>query len=546
MKNRKFIVTILLLFTAALSFLVSSCDIKSPVEGLEVRLKTLSRTTTAAVRMKDAATGSLISNPVSVTFRGEDKELVISSTNVAITSANSNQGILTFSIKDDITPTTDNPIDLTLVCKTDGYITTSKNIKITKAGISNFSVSMVSDSNVPTGAVSNTESTGSTDSQNGISEDINISSGRETNSNAQATVSVPAGTRLIGADGNALNGDVVTRVAYFNPLDEESVNSFPGGLNVNVTNESGNNVNGQFVTAGFVAVDMTVNGEEVERFENGTLQLNIEIPEGVMNPITGQQVQSGDVIPLWSYDEDNGEWKFEQNITVNGQVPNLKVSGKNLTHLTYWNLDWFIDNVTNCTFKEISFTASGCMSAVWLEIKYTLNGTLYPLLAQEQNVSQLTSDNLYLYNFPDLPYTIKIYEMVNGVKTNNVLFSVENEMICGPGVFNINIPPGSNNLQEVNLNVSIVCDSQSDNPRVITPDGYTLYAQKVGTNNWEFIGGFDNGQMTACLEVGESYIFGMEYDGDWYQSDDYEPPFQITGTSINYSIVDDDRVCDNF
>ena len=71
MKNKK----ISLLFLS-LSFItalfITSCDIKNPVDGIELRVKTMARTTVANLSIYDAATGNMIKpDKVTVTFQGK-------------------------------------------------------------------------------------------------------------------------------------------------------------------------------------------------------------------------------------------------------------------------------------------------------------------------------------------------------------------------------------------------------------------------------------------------------------------------------------------
>ena len=78
----------------------------------------------------------------------------------------------------------------------------------------------------------------STNSTTGADEDIIADSGVEPKTGASAKISIAKGTVLKDRNGNALSGEVKTRVTYFNPKDEQSLNSFPGGFAVDADGES--------------------------------------------------------------------------------------------------------------------------------------------------------------------------------------------------------------------------------------------------------------------------------------------------------------------
>ena len=106
MKRKNMILGLLLTFTISLSLFIISCDIKDPVEGFEVRVKNIPRTTTARVELLDAKTGqqigALSSHKVTIKFEGANKNDVITTVNESITSIETNVGVAEFAIRDDI------------------------------------------------------------------------------------------------------------------------------------------------------------------------------------------------------------------------------------------------------------------------------------------------------------------------------------------------------------------------------------------------------------------------------------------------------------
>jgi hypothetical protein len=561
MKNKLIAFIFLAIALSSSVLFITSCDIKSPVEGLEVRLTNITRNTFVNVKFYNATDNSQITEEVTIRFEGPGKSNVISSSNEAVAQIKSFNGNAIFSIKDDINPSQDNPVELNLVCSANGYIQTTKSIDVVQNGTSYFKVFLVNPGAAPRGVVSNSESSGSS-SSGGTSQDINVSSGVEASSGSSVSVSLPSGTRLIGSDGSVLTGNVTTRVTYFNPVDQQSITSFPGGLTgVTVAQQSGQEEDGSFITAGFVAIDMDVNGNPVERFENGTLDIDWGIPASLTNPETGLPIQAGDVVPLWSLDEDTGEWKNEGSVSVQagrgtGNVLRAKATG--LTHLSYWNLDWFY--TTYCRYgSRLSFNlGGGCLPN-------EIEGFVYFEESPGSGTFERwghyfyanTNDPIVGFQYAANDRAARVVvgtgidwwtSTVTGVLYDNVFTN-----LCIDETFNVTFTNLPNNLQEVTITVNITCDSQDDNPRVIVPNGYPVQARKVDANgnpigNWFSVGNFVNGSVVECLEVGATYEFMMEYDGNWYETRESDVESErfllIDGTQITIDFIDDERICD--
>jgi hypothetical protein len=557
MKSKNILLIIIFTLLTSMSVMLTSCDVKNPVDGLEVRIKNITRTTYVSVKIYDAATGNLVTENVEVIFSGASKDKIISSTNTPVTSLTSAQGLLSFSFADDVIPSASTPVKLNLICTANGYLNTSKPIQIFETGTSSFEIVMTSVDNTPAGVISNTEETGEASGSGGTSEDIILSSGEDISSGASAAISIPSGTVLLDKDNNPLVGDVSTRITYFNPLDESSTNAFPGGFNVTVENESGEEEEGGFVTAGFVAIDMTVGGQSVEGFSNGSLSIDIEVPQGTVNPTTGELIKIGDKIPLWSYDEDLAEWKYEQEVEVTTLIPTtglskmsnkmgVRVSG--ISHLSYFNLDWFTFYETTCwqgaTLNLVN-SSGGCFK---VNVEVIDNATSQPAsFWKTKTFTGVDSEEIEIYySVANHPVTINVYDNV----TDDLLFSKIVNNLCETAIVDLPFTPSLGGFQTVTINLAITCDSQTDNPTGLSPDGFPLLARKVTSTgdwngDWFDIGAFKDGSLSYCLETGSFYEFAVEYDGQWYYSLDYEAPFEINSSVIDYKITDDSRICDD-
>lgn len=181
------------------------------------------------------------------------------------------------------------------------------------------------------------------------------------------------------AAGESLSVDA----AIYETTESEVLESFPGGLailgdvenadaaaNVRTTSEESSgalNDSASFITAGYVSLEVTdENNNTITQFNgdsgvdldgDGTneqgLIISTLVPKSMINPETGEAVQVGDEIPLWSYNEEKGQWKFEGQAYLfeeaNEDYLNARFAA---THLTSWNLDYFQDS---CSIARIEF-----------------------------------------------------------------------------------------------------------------------------------------------------------------------------------------------
>ncbi len=301
-------------------------------------------------------------------------------------------------------------------------------------------------------------------------------------------------------------------------MNEQSLSAFPGGFVVSTQNEDARE-EGIFTTAGFVAVDMSVNNTPVEQFD-GDVSIDIDIPAGTMNPETGQPVQPGDVIPLYSYDEDTGEWTFERDVTIpsngsglaKGHPGNYRVTIDNITHLSYWNLDWFDTDYceTGVTLNFVSET--GCFSAVKAEMVDASTGQ--PLNSwSDKVIYPNNAEKTLLYAPSGTPVIVRVYEYISYYQSGNLLGEQRIEDLCATGTVDVVF---QNDQAPVSMRCIVRCGNQQ-----INLSGYPIYARIEGRSSWSNLGTLDNGELNACFDAGERYDFRIYHDGQWYYAGNY-------------------------
>jgi hypothetical protein len=355
----------------------------------------------------------------------------------------------------------------------------------------------------PDGVESNKEQEGSTGSQ-GTNQEISVSSG-ETSGGLSASIEVPAGTVLTDQTGNVLTGNVTTTVTYFDPTKESSLASFPGGLNVNTNNQG----NGNFVSAGFVAVDMNVNGTPVKNFQNGGANLNISVPANLINPATGQQVKPGDVIPLWSYNETSGQWTHEGDYTVplsKAKKGKYNISINKIKHLSYWNLDWFNGNY--CPNGAKIHIVGSFSSIVLVSYRLDLGSPVYNSLTYVYN----SDPYMQTINVPqNVPMKIVAYDSFwDYCEGKTPLGEKTITNLCDQGTIEFPISNASNE-STVTVYVRGIC------PNGNVLDKGTLNVEIFKDNNWQLAGTIIDGYISLRLTLNQPYNFRVFYDGKYYE-----------------------------
>lgn len=264
-------------------------------------------------------------------------------------------------------------IQLDLVVFVDGYFTTGQTIIIPAAAdvpedgagfvVVTVTPNVVDDSGESTTAVTGSTETVKVNDDGTVAEEIVISTPvpQEGDKNEEAVaggtvdLAIPAGTTLKDREGNVVTGPIEANVVYFSnepvgtaDLDTDSaLLSFPGGLAPSqILDEDGNPDDElseiTFISAGFTAIEMrTEDGTLVRDFEP-PIDLTFQVSAETLNPDTGNKVQSGETIPVWSYDELEGLWKAEGDAEVGAfnEDSNTFTVTKQISHLSYYNLDY--------------------------------------------------------------------------------------------------------------------------------------------------------------------------------------------------------------
>lgn len=183
-----------------------------------------------------------------------------------------------------------------------------------------------------------------------------------------AEVLVPVSVVPSTSDDVVAEGAITVTAAVYQNDSEASVAAFPGGLDVGDDIENldeapevisedaaATDDDATFVSAGFISLEVKdeagnditnftgstgvdIDGDGVE--EQGLLVASL-IPKTTINPETGELLALGDVIPVWSYDDQTAKWEYDGQAKIFESADSENWRARfAATHLSYWNLDW--------------------------------------------------------------------------------------------------------------------------------------------------------------------------------------------------------------
>jgi len=533
LKKHKYIAGI---FAVALIAIVySSCDITNPTQNIAVIFNTLSIKTNASVNFVDAATGVQIGTSsqsvlVNVNFTGPGASQIVSSLDVPETSTSTNFGVTTFGVNDNFTPSAQNPVQVTIVASSSGYQTTSLPILIQSTGNTSYTISMVKISAPPAGSSTGQTSTPvQTNSSGQTASSINVQTNVEPTSHGSATLSVPTGTGITDASGQPLSGSLTATVTYTSGAGTSNNGSIPTGLSVGVINQDQSTSQGYIQPAAFATFTITSSNGQLAKNFSSPITLSMVVPGTTINQTTGVAIVSGDVVPIYSFDESSQAWKFETNANATGPDANGNFTLTfQTTHLSNWLAGWMLSGGKICT-NNVTLNITGSFSALTLKLKCVGQTILTENVTSGQN--SLTFKNLTLPK--GVPVTLEAWSLLECPATLVGTTTVQD--LCS--VNTINLPVNaSGNRTDVAVDVTASCPHLNP-PVQVKPSGYTIYVMSPCGNI--DVGTVNNGSIILHgFLMGGTYTFGMVYKNDIYTQD-----HTVQQSSYSYQFTISDSVC---
>lgn len=506
----------LLVLPLLLVFLFSRCnfteDIKTlqgAFDSLQVVVGTPQFNTSVVLQFFDAKTEALIRDKkISVTISGKNATDVYSNIGIRETVFSTTLGLLPLVIDPKVVDTVamkTTPIQFEITINVDGYLSSVHNVKINEAKMNTLQIMLISTANPPQGvsiAVNNNYTVASLSGQTLSPSIQSLNLGKQ-------TVSIPTGTVLKDASGNPITGTVKSEIVYYDPVSEAAQNAFPGGRTVTATLPDGTEGSIEFISAGMFSINLTSGDKEVKTLENGGIKLRTVVPRTLINPKTGQLIKAGDLIEMWSKEDNTSEWVYEKTSIVkedNGEL----ILEESVNHLSTWNWDFFNNNCNS----GATFLFKGNLSNESVQVKIT---TRKPNRnTDETKIHYLTTDRKLQLTYVPVN-TSATFTFEDNVKdpSRRITFtpsSLNVSDLCSNQIYEIQVSesiPAPDEIVTVNFNVSAT--SKTNSNFIIKPTMILFQEdERSSTNDFSFyIPNFIlliNGEGFASFNYDKDYI----------------------------------------
>jgi hypothetical protein len=324
------------------------------VDGVERIVDATFAKASVSFQFVDARTGEQLdmdgSRDIEISVTGKNEADVVD--NFGGSKFGADYGVMAVAIREGVVPSRTNQVFFTVHAQTTGYLTASKEVVILQEGHQHIVVEMINISDAPTGlSISEDEitavpSSGVTDSEFTLSPSISSTTGRT------ATVTIPAGTKLMDKNSSAASGNVTATIAYSNPQEEGFSNLFPGSSDVATMSDD---TYASFKTLGLVSMDLNTTSKEIKKF-NTPIQMTVEIPSGSTD-MDGVAVTAGSTFGIYSYDDATGKWTHEGDETVASNNGKLEVTF-DMEHLSTWQVAGSKPTEGTYYYNEYKFTGT--------------------------------------------------------------------------------------------------------------------------------------------------------------------------------------------
>ncbi len=425
-----------------------------------------------------------------------------------------------------ITPTPAKPIRFTVIAKAPGFVTTSLAVEIPDTGFFRFDIPMVELASPPQGIGVVTGSTNQ--GSGGTILPVTLQTSSTTDKPEKARLNIPSGTVMYDAANNVVSGAVNVNVTQFDARNENSLAAFPGGLQPHTAL----NTNGQpigpiyFVTAGLLNVKMTSSSKTVKSFSQ-PVDVTMEVNDALVNPATGQPVQAGDQVPLWSLDDDTGVWTLEDTLAFIRNTTTGKLEARfGITHLSSYNLDWYGERCNQPFVLNVSGDLDVLKAYPIINLKMydDRTGNLVKTVGVNGNSFAL-SPKVTFYNGPASGRYHFVAEYMNFFNWQYEKDPGKSTSFqCGEtSTYNLQPPPIEPGEVDIRVQLMGTC---TENPRIRVYPTTEIWYLKEGEKEWQSAGWMRDGVFKGSAERGATYIVMAFHDGKMHE-------FRITIPNIN-------------
>lgn len=518
----------------AVSIGVAACDfsgVSDSIDDFQLVIGLEPINTVVAGQLLDAKTGELVEQEVTLTFTGEDAGSVIDLYSDPMSEQQVEGGLTSFGIDNAATPTSSDPVTFTVTAEADGYLAASKKVSVREEAEGEFLIYMTNENQPPDGAAATQQSAGEAGSDGQVTSSFSVETPEENVSGGSASMTVEQGTVAEDPDGQTLSGQLTTQMTYFTGQSGSALRSFPGG--------AGSGPGGQSLsTGGFASITVQDPSGRTGTSFSKDLALSLRVPEGTINPETGQPIADGETIGIYSYDAGASEWVEEGQAEIVGPPSNgtYRVDFTS-NHLSYFSVGYGQDSCAEGA--TITVDRNGNQGSLTVVVEGTSGGfsETFTLPAGDSE-----------FTLADVPASGVEVTVTGSAGSASVTLS---DACSGSG--SMTLPAPSAPMIDVDFTLVPTCPGPDEAVRVSSVPSAVVYYRlaskstgtwnRAGTVSWTFDdeeSALEKGELTVSgLIDGEVYTFKTTYDGETYQKE-----VTISGSSKTINEDVDDEYCD--
>ena len=515
-------IVIPLLSAGCMMILLSTCTkdpdelLESITEGVILNVNTDIFRVPVSVQFLNANTESANSpENLQVSVEGKDRNLVYSTSGSKDLEAVN--GILEIAVDRELVLNKQNPIELRVVAEAPGYLKTIRNLYINDTTFQAIPVRMAALQDLPEGSTA-VETVFDTDEE-GLEEDVEFATAAAPEKEETGAVSMEKGTKMLDENDNELTGKIEAQLVHFDNRSEESLSAFPGGLVAPaVIDQNGQNLGTtEFITAGFVSLDMFIGGEEIKTFSD-PIEMRIGVDPNMMHPETGQKLRVGDEIPVWSLNEKTGQWEYESTSVIGANMQGKMEAVFEMTHLSWWNVA-FANNNTCSESDPVTFSIQSNFSGECTTPNYfvELVHTAFMMAVGDGQYVRIEDGGTFeITNIPaDEEYQLIFYDLADvSCRQAIITVSLPSAVSCDQ-TYSLDLTGLNQSLFTIEATMSGICEGTSSDV-LIKPD-FVVYFRPAGCSSWNFLNNAEQGFFCSSnLERGGAYDFKVNYGTEEY------------------------------
>lgn len=392
---------------ALIMILFTGC--KDPAEDVQIIVNTDIFKSPTLIQFVNANKAFEGPQDFTVQILGPNADLVRTTTGGKVFKAST--GLLNIVLDRSANPSPTNPVKFTIVANAPGFAPVFQDVVITSPTDANLIKIPMADYANPAAGMGSLVATKAI--SNGTpSTDLTFTTPTNAGIAQKTDITVAAGTGFLDAAGQVITGSSLeARIVFAGTATNGTSPIVPGGnFASNLVGINGQPIAGAvyFIPAGTVTIDMFIGGKEVKSFTKPVI-VDMEVNPNMINPNTNLPVKEDEVIPMWSLNDETGQWKIEGLATFGKNAAGKLVARMPINHLSSYGF----------------FNIPGILATPKLEI-----GRAVAVVAEDASDSFSTIANCLttiIVNRPDAEYAESFLISGLGVTTSQTVSLAKGE-----------------------------------------------------------------------------------------------------------------------